>query len=124
MSPRAIAVLTWTARGLSILLALLVLMMFLGDEGPYRQAEPLTLAQHIGLVFFPWGVLIGTLLAWRWPRAGSIIAIGCIPALFLSQAWLGGGIPLSAGYLVPLIPAFLFLALSFAEHKPGARARA
>lgn len=123
MSPRGITVLKWTARVLSLFLAVMVLMIFISPD-PYQEDRPLKIYEIIGLSFFPGGVLLGTLLAWRWPRAGSIFAIACIPALYLSQLLFRSGIPITAFYLVPLIPAFLFLILSFVERKPGAGAKA
>jgi len=116
MSKRGVVVLRWTARISSlVLLVMVVMMMFTPDLS--GEGRPLRVDEIVGLAIFPWTMLAGTLLAWRWPRIGSLIAIGSIPALYVSQYILRGGFPLTAFYLIPLIPAFLFLWLSFVEPK-------
>jgi len=119
MSRRGITILRWTARGLSLLLALVVIMMMFAPD-PNREPRPLRLDEIVGLAFFPWGVFVGTLLAWRWPRLGSLIAIGSVPALYISQLILRGQFPFTPFFLLPLTPAVLFLILSFLERKQAA----
>ncbi|RJQ06850.1 MAG: hypothetical protein C4551_07755 [Bacillota bacterium] len=116
MSQRGVTVLRWTARISSLVLAAIVLLMMFSPD-PYREPRPLRLDEIIGLAIFPWTMLAGTLLAWRRPRVGSLIAIGSVPALYIVQIILRGSFPFSAFFLVPLIPAFLFLWLSFVEPK-------
>jgi len=114
LNERGLTVLRWVARGSSVLLVAVVLLMAVLPD-PYREPRPLRLDEIVGLAFFPWGVLVGTLLAWRWPRVGGLIAVGSVVALYASQFILRGYFPFSAWLLLPLTPALLFLLLSFLE---------
>jgi len=107
LNERGLTVLRWVARGSSVLLVAVVLLMAILPD-PYREPRPLRLDEIVGLAFFPWGVLVGTLLAWRWPRVGGLIAVGSVVALYAY-------FPFSAWLLLPLTPALLFLLLSFLE---------
>ncbi|MDQ7793800.1 MAG: hypothetical protein RDU89_05190 [bacterium] len=123
MSQQGLKVLKWSARTASILFLVVGLMMALGPD-PYREARPLRLDEIVGLVFLPWGMLAGSLLGWRRPMAGGLIAVGCLPAFFLSQWLLGGGVAFSPVHLLPVVPGLLFLALAFAgKGRPAAADR-
>lgn len=117
MGSRVPRILKVAARLSSLLFALLVIVMFVAPD-PYRVDRALRPDEIVGMVFFPWGMLAGSLIGWRWPRAGGLLAVGSLPALYLSTWAFGAGWPFSIFHLLATLPGVLFLALSSVERRP------
>lgn len=77
MGTKSYKELRWILRGLSALLIVFLLIMFIGTEVLYPESgEPLSLDSNAILQLSVMGiVLIGLGLAWKWELAGGIIAL-------------------------------------------------
>lgn len=100
-------VLRWTARILGITsVAVLLLFLFGGSES----LSSITVNQAVGLFFFPFGLIIGLVLAWWREFIGGAVAIGSVLGfyiiyeLLINHSW-----PRSWWFAVFAIPGALFL---------------
>lgn len=67
-------ILNWTARIWSILSIAFILIFFLGSLlGPDKGGE--SNPSLLDFIFFPIGLVIGLILAWKWKLTGGIIAV-------------------------------------------------
>ncbi len=65
----------WLARAPSVLsIGLLVLFIIGEGSGPHDIAT----RQWIGLLFFPFGVVVGMLVAWKREALGGLLSIGSL----------------------------------------------
>jgi hypothetical protein len=95
----------WLARIASIGSVLLLIAFAFG---PSERAMP-TAREWVALVFFPIGVALGALLAWRYEVAGALISLSSLGAFYI-VAWLTrGAFPRGPYFLVFIVPALLFL---------------
>ena len=115
---RAIRVIRWTARILSVLFVAFCLLMFIGESLESRQrpdSPPLTTDAAVQLAIA--GIsLLGLLLAWKWELAGGIIA--------LAAYGVDGLINYGAFVMFPVaIVAILFLTCWWMSrpHRPSVR---
>jgi hypothetical protein len=100
--------LRWTAR-IGTLICLAVLTLLYVDEG----IDPVRVAgrEWLGLAFFPGGLALGLILAWRWEGTGSLIALGSLAAFYVIYGWwLSGNLWQGAASIVFAAPAVLYLA--------------
>jgi hypothetical protein len=98
--------LRWSARVLSFLSLILLLLFIVGERfNPFHlRGRELALT-----VFFPLGVMLGLGLAWRWQAFGGALTVGCLAAFYLVH-WLGAGRwPGGWAFAVLALPGFLFL---------------
>lgn len=99
-------VLRWIARILSIT-SVAVLTLFLFGEGSFSSV---TLKEGIGLVFFPFGLIIGLVLAWWKEFIGGAIAVGSILGFYvIYELLISGSWPKGPWFAVFAIPGALFL---------------
>jgi hypothetical protein len=111
--------LRWSAR-LTSLLSIGVLLLFLtGDDGliggnGWTKVRP---AEWIGLLFFPFGVVVGLALAWWREAGGAALAGASLTAFYLSYALLNGRLPGGPWFLIFTAPAALFFASWFAHRR-------
>lgn len=61
-------------------------------------------------LFFPFGVLAGLALAWRWEGVGGAIAVASLVGFYLSEIAAAGRAPAGPYFLLVVAPGFLFLA--------------
>jgi len=102
--------LRWLARGTSTV-SIALLLLFLTSDGWNR----VTAREWIGLVFFPFGVILGMLISWKRELAGSLISLASLAGFYLVYGVvLTGRLPGGWGFLAFTAPAFLFLASWFA----------
>jgi hypothetical protein len=96
-------VLRWVARVWGVLSTLLLLAFAFGG----REHVHFKAAEAVGFLFFPVGVIVGFLVAWRWELTGGLITAGSL-ALFYVWLYATGG-KLAAGpyFLLFAAPGFL-----------------
>ncbi len=96
----------WTARFLSLVVGGFLLLFMVGEGfNPAR----LTPRELVLSGFFPFGLLLGLALAWRWERLGGALAVLSIAA-FYGVHWLGSGrFPNGVFFALTASPGFLFL---------------
>ena len=97
----------WTARILSIL-SIGILLLFLIGEGDFSEPIRLTTEELIGLLFFPLGVVVGMVVAWRWEGIGAAIGIGSLLAFYLFHFAMRQKFPSGPFFLIFALPGFLF----------------
>jgi hypothetical protein len=96
----------WLARGLSLLLAGMVVMFFIGAGGFNRESWSAREAVQLAFFFTAW---VGLLAAWRWELLGAALTLVGMLLFYAgnylaSGRWPGGAFPLF------FIPGILFLA--------------
>jgi hypothetical protein len=115
-SPRLALLLRWLARATSLLSIGVLLLFLTGKDGVLGgNVRP---AEWLGLLFFPFGVMLGLALAWWREALGAAVAAGSLTAFYLSQALLAGRLPGGPWFLIFTSPAALFFASWFA-HRGG-----
>ena len=111
LEQRGLTILRWIARVWSIVSIGFVLAIFIGSGFE----EGFTLAQFappelVGLVFFPCGVCLGMILAWRWEGIGGGITIGSLLVFYTVLTLIGGRFPRGPWFALVAAPGILFLA--------------
>ena len=96
----------WLAR-LGSLISVVVLLLFLFGEG--ITFSELTFAEWVGLLFFPVGVTVGMLMAWRWETLGgsvTILSLLCFYTVMYSEI---GRFPEGIWFALFSLPGLIFL---------------
>ena len=114
--PPADVIVRWTARFWS-LATISFVIAFIAGEG----IHPSAVHEWIGLVFFPFGVCAGMLLAWRYEASGGLVAVASLLAFYAVSLVSIGRFPSGWAFLVFAAPGFLFL-LAWALSPPRAPA--
>lgn len=99
----------WMARVLSIVSTALLLLFLLGS-GEQFDLSKITAKEWLGLLFFPFGVIIGFAIAWWKEGFGGSLAILSLLAFYVVYGWLVRGSFLGWWFLVFGFPGLLFLA--------------
>jgi len=104
--PVLLCALRWTARVMSVLMAGVVLLFAVG--------EGLNLSHFNGrelvlFVFFPAGVCLGMVLAWRWEGLGGGITVASLAAFYLADRLMSSRFPGGFAFAALAAPGFLFL---------------
>jgi len=110
--PVALTALRWTARVLSIL-AVGVVLMFAVGEG--LNLSHFTGHELVLFVFFPIGVCLGLVLAWRWEGLGGGIVVGSMATFYLVDRLTSSSFPRGFAFVALAVPGFLFLMCSLYE---------
>jgi hypothetical protein len=115
--PRLALVLRWLAR-LTGLLSIGILLLFLtGEDGlilhGWTKVRPI---EWLGLLFFPFGVLLGLGLAWWREALGAAVAAVSVTAFYTYHVMLAGRLPTGPWFLIFTAPAILFFA-SWLAHR-------
>jgi hypothetical protein len=100
----------WMARTWSIASVGFILLMFIGSglaEG-FNPAQ-FTLRDWVGLFFFPFGVCLGMIVAWRWEGLGGGITVGSLPAFYATMRVTSGQFPRGPWFALVAAPGALFL---------------
>jgi hypothetical protein len=101
--------LRWLARGTSALSIAIILLFFVG----FRPSQ-VALREWIGLMFFPFGVILGMLISWKREFAGSLLSLASLAGFYLVYGVvLTGRFPGGWAFLAFSAPALLFLASWF-----------
>ncbi len=97
-----------TARMTSLVTIIFILLFFLGEG---IDPNMVGLKEWVGLLFFPLGLMIGLVIAWRNEGLGGAISIGSLLAFyFVYGLILNGRIWQGWGFIFFAIPSFLFFA--------------
>ncbi len=105
-------ILRWIAR-ICALLSIGFVLIFLFGEGLTVDGVWPTPTEWIGLLFFPFGLAIGLLIAWRNELMGGLIAVGSLVAFYLWNFVVRGELPSGPYLLLLALPALLFLILAW-----------
>ena len=101
------ACLRWTARGLSLALVGLVLLIFIGEGGvDFFALRPIEAVLMVLML----GTLAAMLVAWRWERLGGLISAASMIAFLVVELAASGN---PARGMVPylmVLPGLLFAA--------------
>ena len=105
--------LRWLARGTSMASIVLLVLFLFGDglnPGAVKSRE------WIGLVFFPFGVILGMAVAWKREALGSLLSIGSLVGFYAVYGLiLGNRLPRGWAFAMFTTPAFLFLLTWFIQ---------
>jgi hypothetical protein len=105
-----LTILRWIARvwGTAIV-ALVLLFVLMHTVSPDAPAP--TTREWIGLLFFPFGVCAGLVLAWRWEGPGGAVTLA---SFILFYAWMflsGGNLPRGPWFAFAAAPGILYLTI-------------
>lgn len=106
ISRRFVVILRWLARAGSLVSVAFLLLFLFGQEMAPGQ---LTFAEWLGLLFFPFGVTVGMLLAWRWETLGGAITILSLLAFYKVMYSERGRFPEGIWFLLFALPGLIFL---------------
>ncbi len=106
----ATLIIRWMARAWSIASVGFILLMFIGSG----LAEGFNLAQFtscdwVGLFFFPFGVSLGMIVAWRREGLGGGITVGSLLAFYAVLRVMDGRFPRGPYFALVAAPGVLFL---------------
>ena len=98
--------LEWIARAASVASITLLLMIFLGEGFHPSQ---ISFQEWAGLIFFPVGVVVGMIIAWRKEALGGFVTVASLVSFYLVYGYIlrnhiGGWF-----FLAFAAPGFLFL---------------
>jgi hypothetical protein len=108
MANRAVSlrVLRWSARVLS-LFAVGIVLSFVFGEG--LNVSKLTARELALVVFFPFGVGLGMVVAWRWEGLGGGITVASLAAFYIVHYLFSSIFPGGFAFIALASPGFLFL---------------
>jgi hypothetical protein len=111
-SEKTITILRWIARIWSIA-SVGLLCVFLFGEG----LPPLTFQA----MMFPFGVMLGLILAWRFERIGGLLAIVCMLLFYVLEYLSHGRFPKGYAFILISAPSVIFLCLRILKNKTDER---
>jgi len=105
---KAVLFIRWVARvwGTAII-ALVVLFALMHAATP--DAPGPTGREWVGLLFFPAGLCVGLVMAWRWETLGGAIAVGSFLAFYTWMFVTGERLPSGPYFAVAAVPGVLYL---------------
>ncbi len=96
------------ARAWSILSIVIVLMTVIGHILSPEEVLP-TPGEWVGILFFPFGVLLGLILSWKWEGLGAMITIGSLIGIYITILIIRGNLPRGPFFVLFAAPGFFFL---------------
>ncbi len=113
-------VLCWVARVWSVLSIAFILLIFIGEMFTPAIAALPSPAEAVLMLFFPVGVLVGMLLAWKKELPGALVTIISVAAFYIGIWLLRGRVPAGPYFLLVAAPGVLFLADWWLYHRETA----
>ena len=113
--PPADVVVRWTARFWSMATIGFVIAFIIGEG-----INPSSPHEWIGLVFFPLGISVGMIVAWRYEGTGGSITVVSLLIFYMISLVGTGHLPAGWGFPLFAAPGFLFL-LAWALSPPAAK---
>jgi hypothetical protein len=108
----------WAARVLSIVSTVLLLLFLLGSREQFDLTR-ISAREWLGLLFFPFGVIVGFAIAWWREGLGGSLTILSLLAFYVFYGWLVRGGFLGWWFLVFGFPGLLFLAsYALSQYRP------
>lgn len=104
----SVTVLRWVARIWSIA-SVGLLCAFLFGEG----LPPLT----VKAILFPFGVMLGLILAWWFERIGGLVVVACMLLFYLLEYSGDGSFPKGFAFLLISAPSVLFICCGYIRAK-------
>lgn len=99
------------ARGASIVCLAIILLFFLGED---FALGTLSVEEWIGFAFFPVGVLVGLVLAWREELIGGAITLAAVAGFYLVYGLLlNSTLRMGWAFLPFLLPGILFVTYGY-----------
>ena len=102
-------VIRWLARAGSVA-SIGLLVAFLVGEG----LPPITCQSAL----FPFGVMVGLLVAWRFERTGGTITVACLLMFYALEYFCGGAFPKGSAFWLISAPGALFLVSGWMRANP------
>jgi hypothetical protein len=99
-------VVRWLARVWSLASVTLVALFVIGEGFDPSELTP---DEWLGFAFFPFGISLGMLLAWRREGLGGAITTGCLLAFYAVHRATAGSFPRGWAWFVFAAPGMLFL---------------
>ena len=99
-------VMRWLAR-LGSLVSVTVLLLFIFGEG--LDPSRITFVEWVGLLFFPFGVMAGMLLAWRWETFGGALTLFSLLGFYMVMYSDRGQLPGGIWFALFSLPGLIFL---------------
>ena len=104
----------WFARVASVVSVGTILLFMIGEG--FKPLK-ITFTEWIGLLFFPFGISLGMILAWWKERLGGIVTIGSFLMFYTVNYLISGRFPSGWAFLLFALPGILFLASSYQKRK-------
>ena len=96
----------WIARIWGLASILLLLAFLFGEGLAFTQITPV---EWIQLLLFPFGVMVGLLIAWRWEGAGGALTVMSFILFYLLHYLIAGNLPRGPYFGLVAAPGLLFL---------------
>ena len=109
----AALVIRWIARAWSVLSIGFVLLILVGELVSPHAALPSSLRDIVGMLFFPFGVCVGLILAWKREGLGGTIALGSLAAFYITLYIADSRLPRGPYFALVAAPGALFLVTHF-----------
>jgi hypothetical protein len=112
----------WLPRVTSLVSVGILLLFIIGEgSGP----NPITAREWVGLFFFPFGVVVGMLVAWRREVLGSLVSIGSLACFYtVFGLVLTHTLPRGGYFAFFTAPALFFLLSGLVSRNNPARSSA
>ena len=99
-------IIRWIARVLSIVSIGILLMFFIGEKFNLVQ---LNVQDRILFLFFPFGITIGMILAWRWEMLGGTITFASLLSFYTVHFIVSNKFPGGPYFLIFALPGIIFM---------------
>lgn len=99
--------LLWTARALSVVSVVLLLLFLTGEDG--LDPSKVRPREWVALLFFPLGVMAGMVVGWWREGLGGAVCAGSLLAFYAWHLLSTGGLPGGIYFFAFSLPGFLFL---------------
>ena len=109
MNPRAISAIRRIAKIWSVVSVGFVVLMLAGELISPHAPPPSAFRDVVGLFLFPFGVCIGTILAWRWEGLGGGITLGSLLGFYAALRIMDGRFPRGPFFVLTAAPGILYL---------------
>ena len=96
----------WLARGLAVVSIGLILAFLVGEGFHPSQVRA---REWLGLIFFPVGICVGMIVAWRRELVGGLITVGSLAVFYVIHLATAGTFPRGWAFVVFAAPGFLFV---------------
>ena len=104
----------WLARIASIVSIGLLAAFVFGPNEPLQFQSP---GEWIGFLFFPIGIVIGMLVAWRWEILGGLTATICLLGFYVWHFVQTDKFPSGPYFLLFALPGLILLLVGLASSR-------